>query len=231
MITTDESVPTATSSEVAVWDLPVRITHWALAALVFWSWGTAKWHHEQWHIWSGYAILFLLLFRLFWGVAGSTTARFTSFVRGPGGVLAYIRNARGWHAIGHTPLGALSVVALLGLMIAQIGFGLILVDDDGVCGGPLSNMVDSQTSELAMGIHAQLFNLLLGFIALHLAAIVYYRLARHKKLVRAMITGRSEAPAGTIANVPAGVGRLVLCLAFAAAISGWIIAQGSGCTA
>lgn len=223
--------PKATLTRVAVWDLPVRITHWAIVALVLWSWGTAKWDHEQWHIWSGYAILFLLLFRLFWGVAGSATARFATFVRGPRGVLGYLRNARAWRAVGHTPLGGLSVVALLGLMMAQVGFGLISMDKDGICGGPLSSRVDAQTNDLAMGIHAQLFNVLLGFIVLHVAAILYYRWVRQKKLIKAMIRGTAEVPAGTPGNVPASLARLLLCIAFAAVITGWIIAQGSPCTA
>src|SRR3954447_13725279 len=95
-----------------VWDLPVRLVHWLLAALIAFSWWSVHNHHTDWHIWSGCAILTLLIFRVLWGFFGSSTARFASFVRGPKTVLAYLRGQ--WSGIGHTPLGGISVVALLG---------------------------------------------------------------------------------------------------------------------
>ena len=86
-----------------VWDLPTRIAHWLLAALIAFSWWSVKNHHTDWHIWSGIAILTLLIFRLLWGFVGSSTARFSGFVRGPRAVLDYLRGE--WRGIGHTPLG------------------------------------------------------------------------------------------------------------------------------
>lgn len=208
---------------VPVWDLPVRLFHWSLVALIAFSWWSAEYGHTDWHLRSGYGVLFLLSFRLVWGVIGSSTARFTSFVRGPRGVVDYLRTSQRWSRIGHTPLGALSVVALLGLIGAQLWFGLITTDEDGIVSGPLNRLVDFDTGELARTIHHQLFNVLLGFIALHVAAILFYRLVRGKDLVGAMVRGRGVAPATAAPFVPASAARLLAALVVAAAVTGWII--------
>lgn len=207
---------------VPVWDLPVRLFHWSLAALIAFSWWSAEYHHTQWHLWSGYAVLFLLLFRILWGFVGSSTARFSSFIRGPRGVFDYLRQSKSWTRIGHTPLGALSVIALLGLTAAQVAFGLILVDEDGVWAGPLNKFVDFETGELAHSVHEALFNVLLGFIILHLAAILYYRL-RGKRLVGAMVRGTADLPAGTEPLVRASTLRLAVSVLLAGAATLWII--------
>ena len=109
-----------------VWDLPVRLVHWLLAVLIAFSWWTVHNHHTDWHIWSGCAILTLLLFRLLWGFVGSSTARFASFVRGPRAVADYLRGS--WTGIGHNPLGALSVIALLVAVAVQVSLGLVAED-------------------------------------------------------------------------------------------------------
>lgn len=207
---------------VKVWDLPVRLVHWSLVLLIAFSWWSAENGEVEWHIRSGMAVLFLLLFRILWGFLGSSTARFTSFVRGPGKVSSYLRNPSGWRGIGHSPLGALSVVALLGLIALQAGFGLPLSDEDGIVTGPLNSVVSFETAEWARDVHELLFNVLLALIALHVAAIIFYRW-RGKKLVAAMVTGKSgDYPAGTQPMVAAGPVRLVLCLAIAFAVTWWI---------
>jgi len=208
---------------VPVWDLPVRLTHWSLVALIAFSWWSAENHHTDWHLWSGFGVLFLLSFRLVWGFIGSSTARFTQFVRGPVGVVHYLRRSASWIQIGHTPLGALSVIALLGLIGAQLWFGLITTDEDGIVAGPLNRLVDFETGELARTIHHQLFNVLLGFIALHVAAILFYHLVRGKKLIGAMIRGTGKAPAGAAPFVPASALRLGVALFIAAAFTAWIV--------
>jgi len=207
---------------VPVWDLPVRLFHWSLAALIAFSWWSAEYHHTRWHLWSGYAVLFLLLFRILWGFVGSSTARFTSFVRGPGALLDYLRHSKSWTAVGHTPLGALSVVALIALTAAQVGFGLILVDEDGVWSGPLNRFVDFEAGELARSVHLALFNVLLGFIILHVAAILFYRL-RGKRLLRAMVRGTATLPAGTEPLVRASPARLLVVLLIAGALTLWVV--------
>jgi cytochrome b len=223
---TDEKVEEAQAATlaVAVWDRPIRIFHWALVALIAFSWWAAEYHFTQWHLWSGYAVLFALTFRILWGFFGSSTARFASFVRGPRGVMDYLRRAGDWRTIGHTPLGGLSVIALLGLLLAQVFFGLILVDEDGHSAGPLNKFVDLETGELAHATHEALFNVLLGFIILHVAAIAFYRVVRGKRLVGAMLRGSSELPAGTQGLVKANRSRLIACLVIAAAFTSWIVA-------
>ena len=220
---TTEAATADAALAVPVWDLPVRLVHWLLVVLIAFSWWSAEYHHTQWHLWSGYLVLFLLLFRILWGFVGSSTARFTRFVRGPRNLFTYLRQPQGWTGIGHTPLGALSVLALLGLVAAQVGLGLILVDEDGVWSGPLYRFVTFDMGERAHGLHETLFNVLLGFIALHVAAILFYRLVRGKRLVGAMIRGTARVPAGTEPLVTAPAGRLKATLAVAAAITGWII--------
>jgi cytochrome b len=173
-----------------VWDLPTRLFHWTLAALIAFSWWSVEYQHSDWHIWSGCAILALLIFRILWGFAGSSTARFVGFVRGPRAIADYWRG--GWRGIGHNPLGALSVLALLLVTAVQVGLGLVSQDEDGIVMGPPAQLVSSDTSDEARDIHELWFYVLLGFIALHLLAIVYYRV-RGKKLTLPMITGRAAS--------------------------------------
>ena len=164
-----------------VWDLPIRLFHWLLAALILFSWWTVHHHHTDWHIWSGCAILTLLIFRLLWGFVGSSTARFSSFVRGPRAIAGYWRGR--WDGIGHNPLGAISVLALLAALAVQVGFGLIAEDEDGIYLGPLSGLVSVDTSDKARHIHELWFNVILGLIAVHLLAILYYRLRAAKESI------------------------------------------------
>lgn len=207
---------------VRVWDLPVRLVHWSLVLLIAFSWWSAENEEVEWHIRSGMAVLFLVLFRISWGFLGSSTARFTSFVAGPNKVVSYLRDSSSWRGIGHSPLGALSVVALLGLITLQVGFGLPLSDEDGIVTGPLNSWVSFETAEWAHEVHELLFNVLLALIALHVAAIIFYRW-RGKKLVSAMITGKTaDTPAGTQPMVAAGPVRLLLCLGIAFALTSWI---------
>ena len=209
---------------VPVWDLPVRLFHWALVGLIGFSWWSVENDCIEWHIWSGLAVLSLLIFRLLWGFVGSSTARFGSFVRGPRAVIDYLRRPREWQEIGHTPLGALSVIALLALLLVQVGLGLVLSDEDGTVTAPLNRLVSFDTAEWAGELHETLFNILLGFIALHVAAILFYRLVLGKKLAGAMVTGRTTAGDGAAPMKPAKWWIALLCLIAAIALTRWIIA-------
>src|SRR5690242_6646079 len=129
---------------VRVWDGPTRIAHWFMALLFGLSWWTAETGHLEWHRWSGYGLLGLLVFRILWGFFGSSTARFAQFLRGPREIVAYVRGR--WSlAPGHNPLGALSVLTLLLLLLAQVTLGLFAVDIDGIESGPLSSHVSFGT--------------------------------------------------------------------------------------
>ena len=209
------------SSEQPVWDLPVRLIHWLLAGLIAFSWWSVKNHHTDWHIWSGCAVLTLLIFRLLWGFVGSSTARFASFVRGP---LALRDNLLGrWSGIGHSPLGAISVLAMFLAVAVQVALGLVSEDEDGLYTGPLYRLVSTDTSDNARDLHELWFNVILAFIVLHVAAIIYYRL-RGRKLTKAMITGRAALSPGM---QPMRAGKwwaALICLALAIGTTRWVIA-------
>ena len=207
--------------KVSIWDLPTRLFHWALAGLVGFSWWTAETHRDDLHIWSGMAVLTLLIFRILWGFVGASTARFRNFVRGPRAVFGYLRGE--WRGIGHNPLGAISVIALLGLLIVQVGLGLISSDEDGLVEGPLALLVSARTSDWAADLHEDLFNVLLVLIGLHIAAILFYRL-RGKRLIGPMVTGHGAAEPGMEPMRRAKTWIAVLCLLIALGITRWVIA-------
>lgn len=202
--------------------MPTRLFHWLLAALIAFSWWSVHNHHTDWHIWSGISILTLLVFRLLWGFFGSSTARFSSFVRGPASIAAHLRGQ--WNGIGHTPLGAISVIAMLAAIAVQVGLGLVAQDEDGIYAGPLSMLVSSDSSDTARDIHELWFNVILGLIALHILAILYYRLFRGMKLTKPMITGRAELKPGTEPMRAAKWWIALICLAIAFAVSRWVVA-------
>lgn len=211
------------TSRIPVWDFPTRLFHWSLVALIAFCWWSAEEEYLEWHLWSGYAVLFALLFRLLWGVVGSSTARFTAFIRGPRKVFAYLKNSRGWRVAGHSPLGALSVIGLLAVIALSVATGLVLFEDDGFIAGPLASLVNEEISDEAEDLHELLFNVLLGLIGLHIAAILYYRLVHRKRLVRAMLTGFGDYPTGTPPMVAASAARAIACALIAAAGTYWII--------
>lgn len=185
------------------------------------SWWSVEYHHTDWHIWSGCAILALLIFRLLWGFVGSSTARWSSFIRGPASVTAHLRG--NWNGIGHTPLGALSVVAIFFALSVQVGLGLISEDEDGLFTGPLYRLVGTATSDKARDLHELWFNVILGLIALHVAAVIFYRL-RGKNLTKAMITGRAMLAPHTRPMRPGKWWVALVCLAAGITITRWVIA-------
>jgi len=205
-----------------VWDLPIRLFHWLLAALIAFSWWSVHNHHTDWHIWSGCAILTLLIFRLLWGLVGSSTARFSSFVRGPRAVVDYLRGR--WTGLGHSPLAALSVIALLVAISVQVGLGLFAEDEDGIYMGPLSRLVTSDTSDKVRDVHELWFNVVLGLIVLHVLAILYYRLFRGRKLTGPMITGRAKLEPGIQPMRPGKWWAALICLLIGLGITRWVIA-------
>lgn len=209
---------------VKVWDVPTRLFHWAIVFFFVLSWRSAESGAMDWHYLSGLIALGLVLFRLIWGVIGSSTARFTHFVRPPGAALAYLRGPADApvKTVGHNPVGGYSVVAMLLALSVQVGTGLFAVDVDGLESGPLSYLVSFDQGRVAAGIHEVSFNLLLGLIALHLLAIAYYRIRRSRKLIVPMITGRDpQVAAGAAGLASAGPLRFVLAAAAAAGLAWW----------
>jgi len=181
---------------VPVWDLPVRIFHWALALLLVgqvataWIGGNAL----EYHALGGYAILTLVLFRLAWGFVGGTHARFSNFARGPGAVLRYVRSPPlGANPRGHNPLGGWSVMAMLLSLLVQASTGLF-ASDDVMMEGPLAKHVSGRAVEIATAIHDVNAVVLLALVALHILAVLFYLLARKRNLVAPMISGRMPDP-------------------------------------
>jgi len=210
--------------QIAVWDLPTRLFHWLLVALFALSWWSGKNEKVDLHIWSGIAVLTLLVFRLLWGLFGSSTARFSSFVRGPAAVLAYLRDIRGWNAAGHNPLGALSVLVLLLGVAAQVGTGLFQTDEDGLVEGPLAHLVSLDTADSMRELHEVSFDVLLALVGLHVAAILFYKLVLGRSLLKPMITGRASLDPASAPMRPGKWWVAALCLAAAIAFSRWILA-------
>jgi cytochrome b len=178
----------------AVWDLPVRIFHWTLLALVAVAWWSQENSDLNLHRIAGSSVVGLLVFRIWWGVFGSSTARFATFLKGPGAALAYGRTllSRTYRseAPGHNPLGGWSVLALIVCLVALVGFGLFAVDVDGLESGPLSTYVAFETGRLASKLHGMAFQVLEVLIALHVAAVAFYLVFKRQNLVGPMVTGR-----------------------------------------
>jgi cytochrome b len=175
-----------------VWDGATRLVHWLMVALLGASWWTASHHHMNYHRYSGYALLGLLAFRFYWGLFGSTTARFAHFVKGPRAVWNYLRSGGVHAAPGHNPLGALSALTLLGLLLGQVILGLFSVDVDGLESGPLSHWVSFEAGRTCARLHRLGFDVLKIFILLHVAAVVFYLIFKRDNLIRPMLTGAKD---------------------------------------
>lgn len=177
---------------VRVWDLPTRAFHWSLAASLvgLTATGYAGGAWMEWHARLGSLVLALLLFRVVWGCIGGSWSRFASFLPRPRTLLAYLRGkGTPEQEAGHSPLGALSVLAMLLVLFAQVATGMVS-DDGGGFIGPLNEWVSTGAAAAATALHKQVGQwLLLGLVLLHVVAIAFYRIVRRRKLVQAMVDG------------------------------------------
>lgn len=218
---------------VRVWDLPTRLFHWVLALCVVVSFvtGHVGGNALVWHMRCGYTVFTLLAFRILWGVVGGRWSRFASFVYAPGSLLRYLRRRSRpgeHHEVGHSPLGALSVFALLAILAAQVGTGLF-ADDEIATTGPLNRFVASATGLALTAWHKGWGEwTIVALVLLHVAAIGWYRFGRGVDLVRPMLTGDKALAADVPASAD-GAGTRVLAallLALCAAGVGWIVTLG-----
>ena len=145
-------------------------------------------------------------------------------VRGPAAILSYLRDSGG-SKVGHSPIGALSVLGLLGVVALMVATGLVQAEREHGewIVGPLAHLVSEDISEAAHDLHELLFNVLLGLIGLHIAAILFYRLVLGKALVGAMMTGSGTFPEGTEPMRRAPLWRLIICILLSLAVTSWII--------
>lgn len=226
--------PAAAALPLRVWDLPTRAFHWLLAAALVAQVASGKIGGAAmvWHFRLGYVVFALLLFRLIWGVVGGHWSRFAHFVPGPGALLRYLRGhsrADEHHEVGHSPLGALSVMAMLALLVLQVAAGLV-ADDEIANVGPLNRYVSSAVAAAATAWHkGPGVALLLVLVLLHVGAIAYYRLFRQRSLVLPMIVGDKTLPAGPPAARDDGATRLLalLLLAVCAGVVAWVVRLGA----
>ncbi len=213
--------------KVRVWDLPTRLFHWALVVCVVGLaiTGTLGGNLMVWHFRFGYSVLTLLMFRILWGLVGGRWSRFAAFVYSPRSVLAYLRgHGKLEHTVGHSPIGAGSVFAMLGFLLAQVGSGL-LSDDEIAFAGPLTRFVSNATVGLATNYHKNIGKwVLLALVVLHLAAIIFYLWRKHN-LVHAMLHGDKDLVGAVDASRDDTASRLLALTVFgvcAAAVYGLI---------
>ncbi|CAD5370157.1 Cytochrome B [Rubrivivax sp. A210] len=226
-------MPERSYQPVRVWDLPTRLFHWVLALCIVASVVTAKigGGAMDWHFRCGYVVLTLLAFRVVWGLVGGRWSRFASFIYAPATVLRYLRGQvkPGEHLdVGHNPLGSFSVFGLLAILALQVATGLV-ADDEIAYSGPLNRLVETATAEVATSWHKTWGQwIILGLVALHIAAIVYYLRRKRVNLVRPMVLGDKRLPPGTPASADGTPQRVlaVLIVALCAVGAYWVAVQG-----
>jgi cytochrome b len=202
--------------KIKLWDLPTRLFHWLLVASIAALFVTGKMDDAiVWHGRIGIFVVGLLVFRVVWGFIGSTYARFFQFFPTPAKIIAYLKGE--WHGLGHNPLGALSVFALLALTALQVGLGLF-TNDDISFQGPLYRLVDGDLSAILTGWHRLLADGLLAFIGLHVASIVFYKLVKKHNMVIPMLTGKTEVAEGEVDKAAKGGGAIALIAALLLAL-------------
>ncbi len=184
MSTTCES--RAEPERTLVWDAPVRVFHWLMVIAFAGAWLTAE--SERWrlvHVTLGYTMAGLVGFRLLWGVVGTRHARFSSFVRGPRELAAYLRSLlRGRpepHA-GHNPAGAIAIVALLALAVLVAFSGWATYNDVG------GHAIEE--------LHEGIASAMLALVGVHVAGVIVSSLAHRENLVASMVTGRKAVDRG-----------------------------------
>lgn len=216
---------------VRIWDLPTRLFHWGLLAGVLGLFATAYGPDSWigWHPRLGYAVLTLLLFRLVWGFAGGHWSRFANFLSTAPSLLAYLRGQPGPTALpGHTPLGSLSILAMMAILLVQVGTGLIS-DDEIAFTGPLNRLVSTAQGLAATAWHKGWGQwLIVAWIALHVAAITFYRVVGRNDLIGPMLHGDKRLPGIIRASRDDARTRLLalLILAMCAGAVTWLVGPG-----
>ncbi len=204
---------------VKVWDGPVRLFHWSLVLLIIGAYVSARQGKLDVHFMIGYAILTLVLFRILWGIAGSQTARFSQFVKGPGAALSHLGHVlrrKREDEVGHNAAGAYMVLALLALVLFQTISGLF--SNDGMFEeAPLAHLVGGAWSDTFTVWHGYSFDIIVIAVVLHVAAVLLYAVLLRQDLVRPMVTGWNRLPATLTAPHLAPLWLAVLFLAVAAA--------------
>lgn len=218
---------------VRVWDLPTRLFHWLLALTLVGSFSAAYvgGNAMTWHMRFGYVVFTLLLFRLLWGLVGGHWSRFSRFIYAPSTLWRYLRGAHRADEqldVGHSPLGSLSVFALLLFLVAQVATGLV-ADDEIATTGPLNRFVSNALAGRATHWHGDVGQwVLVALVCLHVLAIAYYLRRKRRNLLRPMLLGDKHLPVGTPSAEDSAATRLLalVLLALCAAIVKWVVGLG-----
>lgn len=225
---------------VRAWDLPTRLFHWLLVIVIASAWISYEYSEAlgdntmQWHRYNGYAAMILIVWRLLWGVFGSSTARFRNFVTWPWRAAGYgidLVRGRDRHYLGHNPLGTYMILALLTAVFVQTTLGMFATEHNYLTWGPLATLISDETTKQVTHWHHAFFNVLLVLIVLHVIANLLYAFVKRDPLIKAMVTGTKpaadyeDASEATIIGAP--LLRAFVCLLVAMAIvCGGILAVG-----
>lgn len=185
---------------IRVWDLPIRLFHWLLVLCIAGSLISVNLGGNaiEWHAYFGYTVLTLLIFRFIWGFIGSKHARFSSFMPKRAAIMQYLQG-KSPRLLGHNPIGALSVFALLFVLSVQVFTGLF-VDDEIAFQGPLAKYVPNYVVSFLSEIHEGNQVVIYTLIAIHISAIWFYKKYKGENLVKAMLTGDKEIDPSEEAN-------------------------------
>ena len=219
------------SNKIRVWDLPTRLFHWVLVACIV---GLVITGYQggptmEWHARIGYAMLTLLLFRIVWGFAGGRWSRFESFLYSPGALVSYLRGKpHPDHLVGHNPLGAGAIFAMLGFLLAQVATGLV-GDDEAAFTGPFNKFVSTSNGLAATWYHKRIGQwVIVGLIVLHVAAILYYLWKKDENLIKPMLHGDKDLDIATVSSRDDAASRLkaLAVLALCAGLVAWVVQLG-----
>ncbi len=215
---------------VKVWDLPLRIFHWLLAVLIAVMLLSANFGNFDLHITVGKIIAVLLVFRIAWGFAGSSNARFSALLFRPRAYIDYIRKLperSPSYSVAHSPIGSLAVIALLILLAVQVIAGLFAADVDGLVEGPFAYYITYELSRYASDIHLSNVDWLVSLIVLHIAANLFYYFYKRDNLIKTMIVGHRSVPEEKLQNPPqlASPWRALWVAAVVAAVMTWLFVQ------
>ena len=209
-----------------VWDGPVRLFHWTLLVLLLVSWTSVEFFNNmRLHMWSGEAILALLLFRIVWGFIGSETARFSHFLGNPFHAVTHLMHMHRREPdtqVGHNAAGGWMVLVMLLVLLAQVATGMLASDEESFVEGPLNHLVGGAWGAWALSQHRMLFTAIQVMIALHLFAIISYAVLKRHDLVRPMVTGKKRLPAATLQPRMRSP-WLALLVLLAAAVTVWLL--------
>lgn len=188
-----------------IWDIPTRLFHWAIVIALCYSWYSMEIEEDlDHHFLSGFIALGLIVFRLIWGLIGSRYSRFSSIVYRPSEIVAYAKtffSRDGGKYAGHNPMGGLSVLVLLLLILIQAGTGMF-ADDEYYYFAPFNKFVSAGTASVITQFHGTNAKFILGFALLHIVAIIFYRLYKREKLAMAIITGSKPDKHDRFESIP-----------------------------